>query len=83
MHTFNRGHNLALFHQVTLLHVEVGDAAEGCGANVHIGLGLDLTGAADDRSQILPHDLGGQNLGVAGLLLDDHEGHKSGGHYDA
>jgi hypothetical protein len=32
---------------VALFDVEVGDAAEGGGADVDVGLGLDLAGAAD------------------------------------
>ena len=72
--------SLALLYLVALFHVEVGDAAHRGGADVHIGLGLDLAGAADDRGQILLHELCGQHLGVAGLLLEDHEGHKPGSH---
>ncbi len=71
LHVLDGGDRLALLHHVALFHVEVGDAAHGGGAEVDVGLGLDLAGAADHRGQILPHDLGGQNLGVAGLLLVD------------
>ena len=68
----------ALLYLVAFFDVEVGDAAHGGGAEVDIGLGLDLAGAADDRGQVLARDFGGQHLGVAGLLLVDHEGHKRG-----
>jgi len=81
LHVFDAGHDLALLDHVAFLDVQVGDAAHGRGAQVDIGLGLDFAGAADDRSQILARDLGSQNLGVSGLLLIDHEGHKSGGHH--
>jgi hypothetical protein len=39
---------LAGLDVVAFLDVEVGDAAEGGGADVDVGLGLDLAGAADD-----------------------------------
>ena len=81
LHMLDGGHRLALGYLVSLLHIEMGDAAHGGGAKVNVGLGLDLAGAADNRGQILAHDLGGQNLGIARLLLVDHEGHKSGSHY--
>jgi hypothetical protein len=54
----------------------VGDAAKGIGAQVHVGLGLDLAGAAYDRGQILARDLGGQDLGVGRLLPPDKDGHE-------
>jgi hypothetical protein len=57
----------------------VGDAAHGGGAQIHIGLRLDLAGAADDCGQVLLYDFGGQNLGVAGLLMVDEQKHESGG----
>ena len=50
---FDRGDRLALLDRVALLHVEVGDPAHGSGADVDVGLGLDLAGAADDRGQVL------------------------------
>ena len=59
----------------------MGDAAHGGGAEVDIVLGLDLAGAADDRGQVLPDDLGGQDLGVTGLLPPNEQSHKSGGHH--
>ena len=58
----------------------MGDAAHGGGAQIDVGLGLDLAGTADDRGQILPYDLGGQNLGVAGLLPINEEGDEPGSH---
>ena len=60
--------------------MKVRNAAQGGCADVDVGLGLDLAGAADDRGKILAGDLGGQNLGVARLLLEDEEGNKSDGH---
>jgi hypothetical protein len=62
---------------VSLFYIEVGDAAHGGGAQIRVGLGLDLAGAADHRGQLLAHDLGGKNLGVAGLLPVNEEGYKS------
>ena len=38
-------------------------------ADVDISLWLDLAGAADDRGEVLVMNLGGQNFGVARLLL--------------
>ena len=35
-HVLYRGHQLAPFHVVTLLHIEVGDAAHRGGAEIHI-----------------------------------------------
>ena len=52
------GDDLAFLHVVAFFHVEVGDPAHGGGANVDVGLGLDLAGAADDGDQVLAHDLG-------------------------
>ena len=53
LHVLDGGHGLALLDLVAFLYIEVGDAAHGGGAHVHIGLGLDLAGAADHRGQIL------------------------------
>ena len=49
----DRGHRLALLDRISLFHIEVGDAAHDIGADVHISLGLDLAGAADDGGQVL------------------------------
>ena len=46
-------HDLAFFHLLTLLDVEVGDAAHGGGAEVDVELGLDLAGAADNGGEVL------------------------------
>ena len=59
----------------------MGDAAHCGGAQIHVGLGLDLAGAADHRDQILAYDLGGQDFGVASLLPIDEKGHKSNNHH--
>ena len=83
LHVLDGGHGLALLDHVPFLHIEVGDAAHGGGAHVYIGLGLDLAGAADDRGQILALDLGGQNLGVAGLLPPDKDAHQHDNNHDA
>ena len=82
LHILDGGHRLALLHHVTLFHIEVGDAAHRGGADIHIGLRLDLAGAADHRGQILAHDLGGQNLGVAGLLPPDEDGNQHDNNHD-
>ena len=52
-HVLNGGDQLALLYVIALLHIEVGDAAHRGGAEVDIGLWLDLAGAADDRGQVL------------------------------
>ena len=75
-----RSRCLAPLYVVAFLHVEVSDAAKRRGADIDIGLGLDLAGSADDRGQILRDNLGGQNLGVARLLLTDEDGNKTTGH---
>jgi hypothetical protein len=56
---FDAGEDVALADVVALLDVEVGDAAEGGCADVDVGLGLDLAGAADDRDEVLTDDLAG------------------------
>ena len=75
----DRGDDLALLDVVAFLDGKAGDAAHGGGAQVHVGLGLDLAGSAHHRGQILAHDRGSQHLGVARLLLDDHEGNEPTG----
>ena len=47
------GEEGAGFDAVAFLHVEVGDASEGGGADVDVGLGLDLASAVDDRDEIV------------------------------
>ena len=79
LHVFNGGHGLALFHEVALFDVEVGDAAHGGSAKIGVGSGLDLSGAADDGGEILAGDSGGENLGVAGLLPVDEDAYQYGG----
>ena len=54
---------------VALFDVEVGDAAEGGGADVDVGLGLDLAGAADDGDQVLSHCFAGGYVGDVGLAV--------------
>ena len=66
-----RGQDGALFHVVAFFDVEVGDAAEGGGADVDVGLGLDLAGAADDGDEVLTGDLAGGDLGDVGLAVVD------------
>jgi hypothetical protein len=50
------------FDVVALFDVEVGDAAEGGGADVDVGLGLDLAGAADDGDEVLRETLAVETL---------------------
>ena len=59
------GEDGALLHMVALFHIKVSDAPHGCGAQIDVGLGLDLPGPAHDRRQILPDNLRCQHLGVA------------------
>ena len=68
---FDRGEGGAGFDVVALFDVEVGDAAEGGGADVDVGLGLDLAGAVDDGDQVLADDLAGGDLGDAGLAVEN------------
>ena len=56
---------------VAFFDVEVGDAAEGGGADVDVGLGLDLAGAADDGDEILADGLAGGDLGDVGLAVEN------------
>ena len=56
---------------VALFDVEVGDAAEGGGADVDVGLRLDLAGAVDDGDQVLADDLAGGDLGDVGLAVEN------------
>ena len=65
---------LPCFDVVAFLDVEVGDAAEGGGADVDVGLGLDLAGAADGGDQVLADDFAGGDLGDAGLAVQDGAG---------
>ena len=60
----------------------MGDAAEGGGADVDVGLWLDLAGAADDGREILLVDLGSEHLGVARLLLVDEDCNQDDGNND-
>ena len=60
---------VAVLDVVAFFDVEVGDAAEGGGADVDVGLGLDLAGAADDGDEILADDLAGGDLGDVGLVV--------------
>ena len=68
---FDGGEGGAGFDVVALFDVEVGDPAEGGGADVDVGLGLDLAGAVDDGDEVLTDDLAGGNLGDAGLAMKD------------
>ncbi len=79
LHVLNGGQDLALGHVIALFDVEVGDAAKGGGADIDVGLGLDLAGAADDGGEILAHDFGRQYLGVTGLLMIDEPDEKPTG----
>ena len=53
LHVFHRGEDGAGLYVVAFLDVQVRDAAEGGGADVDVGLGLDLAGAADGGDQVL------------------------------
>ena len=47
---------LALLHQVALLHRDLDDAAGDVGADVHLGLGLDLAAGGDGGDQVASAD---------------------------
>ena len=68
---FDGGEQLALLHVVTLFDVEVGDAAEGGGADIDIGLGLDLPGAADGGDEVSVDGLGGGDRGNVRTAVND------------
>src|SRR6202041_2278045 len=68
---FDAGEDGALFYVVALLDVEVGDTAEGGGADVDIGLGLDLASAADGGDEVLADDLAGGDFGDSSLAVQD------------
>ncbi len=74
LHAFDGGEDRAVLHVVAFLDVQVGDAAEGGGADVDVGLGLDLAGAADDGDEVLPADDRGGHLDDVGLAVLDGEG---------
>ena len=61
------GDDLAGLYMVALFDVEVSDAAEGGRADVDIGLGFDLAGAAYRGGEVLANNLTGDDLGIAGL----------------
>ncbi len=65
LHALDGGEDGAGLDVVAFLDVEVGDAAEGGGADVDVGLGLDLAGAVDDGDEVLAHNLAGGDLGDA------------------
>ncbi len=48
LNVFDSGKNGAGFDVVALFDIEVSDATEGGGADVDVGLWLDLSGAADE-----------------------------------
>jgi len=51
----------------------VGNSSEGGCADVDVGFGLDLAGAADHSCEVLPDHFACQDAGIAGLRLPDHE----------
>ena len=71
LHALHAGEDVALLHVVAFFDVEVGDAAEGGGADVDVGLGLDLAGAADGGDEILADGFAGGDLGDVGLAVED------------
>ncbi len=68
---FNGGKGGAGLDVVAFFDVEVRDAAEGGGADVDVGHGLDLASAVDDGDQVLADDFAGGDLGDAGLSVED------------
>ncbi len=67
----DRGEGCAGFDVIALFDVEVGDAAEGGGADVDVGHRLDLAGAVDDGDQVLTDGLAGGDLGDVGLSVEN------------
>ena len=76
------GDDLALLNVVAFIHVEVGNAAHGVGADVDVSLGPDLAGGAHDGNQVLLSDSSDQDLGVAGLSTNDSEPYDRGENHD-
>ncbi len=79
---FHGGEDGAGFDVVAFLDVEVGDAAEGGGSDVDVGLGLDLAGAVDDGDEVLAGGFAGGDLGNAGLSVEDAADDDSGQNQD-
>ncbi len=75
---FDGGDELAGLNVVAFFDVEVGDATEGGGADVDVGLGLDLAGAVDDGDEILAIHLGSGHLGYRRLTVEDGTNDDSG-----
>ena len=72
LHVLDGGDYFAPGDAVAFLYVQVCDAAHGGGAQIYVGLGLDLAGSAYHGRQILPDNRGGEHLGVARLLFVHH-----------
>ncbi len=67
---------------VALIDIEMGDAAQGGGADVHVGLGLDLAGAVDEETRFSRDDLPMSDFGIARLRTHDGEPDHSGENQD-
>ena len=70
---FKLRQHLAFFYLVTFLHIEMGDAAHGIGANVDVSFGPDLARGGDHRGYILLHHFAGLHRDHIFLRLVDGE----------
>ena len=68
---FHGGEDSTFFDLIAFLDVEVGDASEGGGAYVDVGLRLDLPGTVDDGGEVLTDDFAGRDFGDVGLAMND------------
>ena len=54
LHVFELRQQLPLLYPIAFLDIELGNLAEGIGADVHVDFRLDFTRSADNRGQIQP-----------------------------
>ena len=71
---FDGGYELAGLYVVAFLDVEVRDTSESGGADVDVGFGLNLAGAADGGDEILAGGVGGDDGEHAGAAVNDGSG---------
>jgi hypothetical protein len=71
LNAFNRGKCGAGLDVIALLYIQVGDATEGGGSDVDVGLGFDLARAVDDRGEVLTDSFAGCYLGNLSLPVED------------
>src|SRR5581483_11246157 len=78
LHVLQLRQQLAFLHVVAFLHIQLHDLAEGVGAEVDVGLGLDFARGGHHRVQVFHRDFAGLHGNNALLALlhgesDDHQ----------